>query len=288
MMELDSMNNYVDFKREDYVAPPDPDISYYKFLKEFNLNNPQCLYNSSYQEVFYNLLNDKTLAIPRIGETPIDEWLVGVKATMSDLVGFNSGQFYDLMVSNSYARQFNDNRLPLSDKQIANIKSYFKGNEIEKILLRRNEETQKLAAEKSPLVVNEAPAVDKDKFMAAITSKFPSKVVVVDFWATWCSPCLKAMETMHPIKVEFKDKGVVFVYITNSTSPKRLWEDKAAGIGGEHYYLNGDQWYNLMNGLGFEAMPSYAIYDQNGKLFDKFTGYPGNDYLKTKLSELIP
>ena len=267
--------------------PPEPDKKYYAFLKDYDLNNPQYLYEAFYYyEVLEKILSDEILNIPPIEDMPVNQWMKDVRKILSELVGFNKGLFYDLLATNSYAKQFNDELRPLSDKQKENIQNYFK-EDITKILLRKNEEIIRLAAKKEPLIVNETPAVPKEQLMDAVVSKYQGKVVVVDFWATWCAPCLDAMEEYRTVKGDLKGKDVVFVYITNGSSPKKLWEEKIKGIGGEHYYVNGDEWYYLMDSFGFEGIPSYIIFDKKGKLCHKFTGYPGNEKMQKMIEELL-
>ena len=45
------------------------------------------------------------------------------------------------------------------------------------------------------------------------------KVVVVDFWATWCGPCIAEMPNMKELYSQYKDKGVEFVGISLDAPP---------------------------------------------------------------------
>lgn len=108
----------------------------------------------------------------------------------------------------------------------------------------------------------------------------------MNLWATWCSPCLEAMQQFRDIKAEFNNKNVVFVYLTDKTSPRKLWEEKIKGIGSEHYYLNDNQWRYLMKHFGFEGIPSYLLFNKKGLLVDKFTGFPGNEAVKKMIEDV--
>jgi thiol-disulfide isomerase/thioredoxin len=235
-----------------------------------------------------SILANETFNIPSISDTPTEEWLVGVKAILSNLVGFDSGQFYDLLAANAYSQQFKNEINPLSEKQISNIKEYFKNEkeEIAKILFRRNDEIIALESYKEPHVVNETPSVSKENLMDAIISKYKGKTVVVDFWATWCGPCLDAMKIYEAIKGELKSKNVLFVYITNHTSPQNLWDEKIKGIGGEHYKLQKEEWNYLLDSFGFTGIPSYVIFNAEGAIQNKITGYPGNTEMLAMIEKI--
>ena len=265
----------------------EPDILYYTFLKSFYLSNLQYIYCLNYSIMTERLLSEKAFNIPPIANTPVEEWLGRVKATLSDLVGFDTGQFYDLLAANSYAKQFNDEVVPLTEIQKSNIKNYFGDSEISKILLRKNEEVIDLAEKKHAVFVNKTPEVSKEQLMDAIIFKYKNKVVLVDFWATWCSPCLDAMVRIDAIKNQLNDR-VIFVYITNGSSPRDIWDKKINSIRGEHYYLKGDEWTYLMESFGFNGIPSYVIFDTKGVKRDVLTGFPGKEEMQAMIEKLLP
>jgi thiol-disulfide isomerase/thioredoxin len=224
-----------------------------------------------------------------MNDTPIDIWLSGVKSSMKDVVGFDKGFFYDMLVVNAYTFQLNYKIEPLSKKQVENIKNYFKSNnkEISGILLKRNEEVIKTLEISTDLKINDSVPVSKEKLMETIISRYRGKVVLVDFWDTWCGPCKGAITDMKPLKAELKEKGIVFVYISDVSSPKITWEYEVKAIGGEQYYITKTEANYLWESFGFNGIPSYLIYDKNGELKHKFTGFPGIDKMREMIEEIL-
>jgi thiol-disulfide isomerase/thioredoxin len=65
------------------------------------------------------------------------------------------------------------------------------------------------------------PRVDGKPGVVTLSS-LRGRVVVLDFWATWCPPCLKSLPTMHALSREFESQGVTFVGVDSDgaqTSP---------------------------------------------------------------------
>ncbi|MBB2149284.1 TlpA family protein disulfide reductase [Pedobacter gandavensis] len=263
------------------------DRLFFRFLKDSNLNDPQYLYIFTFLEFQKSILQDRTLGLPLIGDSDIPSWLNKVKAILSDLVGFKDGQYYDILAANAYGIQLNEQIRPLSQIQKENIKKYWKDGDIAKILFRKDLQVVGLDKYKSPIVINDILSIPNDKVIETIVSKYKNKVVLIDLWATWCIPCLTAIQEFRSAKGEFHDKDVVFVYLTNSSSPRNVWEEKIKGIGSEHYYLNDSQWEYVMGHFGFEYIPSYLLYNKKGLLIKKKSAFPGSDKVKDMINGLL-
>lgn len=263
------------------------DRSYFRFLKDFKLNDPQYLYCFTFLEFQKAILQNETLALPVIGDDDIPSWLAKVKVILADLVGFDDGPYYAILAANAYGRQLNEEVKPLTGKQKENIVNYWKNGEIAKILFRKNQQVVELDKFKSSAVVHDISSVSDQNVIETIVAKYKNKVVFVDLWATWCAPCLEAMQQFRRTKGDFHGKDVAFVYLTNSSSPRKLWEEKIKGIGSEQYYLTDSQWEYVMDRFGFDAIPSYLVYNKEGALIHKFTAFPGSAAVKTMIDDLL-
>jgi thiol-disulfide isomerase/thioredoxin len=103
---------------------------------------------------------------------------------------------------------------------------------------------------------------------------FQGKVVVLDFWGTWCGPCVQAVPTMKELEKKYKDQGVVFLSIhTAGTLMKEVQElmrqlewDVPAGLDEGEDAAGG----TTVQRYGVESFPNVAVIDRAGKLHFDF------------------
>jgi thiol-disulfide isomerase/thioredoxin len=132
--------------------------------------------------------------------------------------------------------------------------------------------------------VHDTIAGDGGQAFAEIVRPFAGKVVFVDFWNTWCVPCLLAMKEFEPSKAAFKEKGVVFIYLADESSPLKAWSDMIPGIPGEHFRLKGSQMEELRKKFGVKGFPSYMILNRQGEQVYFRTGFNIGE-IESKLDE---
>lgn len=75
------------------------------------------------------------------------------------------------------------------------------------------------------LLAKQAPGfqlVDMDGQPFDLHAKTEGKVVVLDFWATWCGPCVQALPVLVEVTNELKDQGVVFLAVNVREDRERV------------------------------------------------------------------
>ena len=105
--------------------------------------------------------------------------------------------------------------------------------------------------------------VGSDKQMSM--KDLEDKVVVIDFWATWCPPCRAEMPHMKELYAKFKDKGVEFIGISLDQDQKAL-TDYTAKNEIKWPQVFGARAKKLSDVAGVEGIPTLFILDKKGVL----------------------
>jgi thiol-disulfide isomerase/thioredoxin len=129
-------------------------------------------------------------------------------------------------------------------------------------------------------------SVESDLFHR-ITNQFKGKVIVVDFWATWCSPCLAGINYIKTLKDELAKEDIVFVYITDQTSPTDTYNKMAVEISGQHFRLSSDEWNILSKQFNIIGIPHQVLIDKMGNVIDPSFRPSDNNMLKAVLMEQV-
>ncbi|WP_186774449.1 TlpA family protein disulfide reductase [Chitinophaga pinensis] len=112
-----------------------------------------------------------------------------------------------------------------------------------------------------------ANADTSSDILQQLGEKYKGKVVYVDFWGTWCVPCLEEMKVVPAVKKIFEGQPVVFLYLAVH-SEQDAWEKmiKREQIQGEHYRLTDKEFDRLNRRISVPAFPRYLLIDKNGTI----------------------
>ncbi|KAF0203303.1 MAG: hypothetical protein FD170_1292 [Bacteroidetes bacterium] len=132
-------------------------------------------------------------------------------------------------------------------------------------------------------------AEEGDEFFNKIIQQFKGKVIYIDFWADWCSPCRAGFKPAARLKKEYAGKDVVFLYFGYNCKNER-WDQviKQDQVSGYHYWLDKEQGKVLKEKFGIIGIPHYLLVDRNGNISADQAPDPGNRAaIRERLDELL-
>jgi thiol-disulfide isomerase/thioredoxin len=110
------------------------------------------------------------------------------------------------------------------------------------------------------------------------------KVVIVDFFASWCEPCKESFPAMEALKQKYGDKGLVIIAV-NLDKKKADMEDFVA----KHpvtFTIVRDVSNKLVNEVKIPTMPSSFVLDKTGRVHSFHRGFKGAETTKKYAEEI--
>lgn len=103
-------------------------------------------------------------------------------------------------------------------------------------------------------------------------AEWKGKVVLIDFWATWCVACRESIPVLRRLKEKYGEKGLVVVGITLDVGPKEKVAKFVRKMKMDYLVLR-DAEDTLSKQLGFEGLPSVYLYGRDGGLIKAMPQY---------------
>jgi len=218
------------------------------------LNCDDCLEVSSYREFAKNYLNYLQLTIPA-GDllTYLSEKFNG---RTKDYLLFTAMKNLSSSESENFKVNYNSFLSKCNDVE---YKTY--------ITNLYNFSTKKIDSNKQSLLAADGTIVS----FSDIINKHKGKVIYIDFWATWCAPCMDEMPASINLKKKYQNKNITFLYLSMDKNISS-WKSTVSRLG-----LNSVDNFVVVDGaksklamqLNISSIPHYLIIGKDGRIINR-------------------
>ena len=116
------------------------------------------------------------------------------------------------------------------------------------------------------------------------SNSLAGKVVVLDFWATWCTPCLAALPILREVTDEFAEKDVVLLALNTGEEKDKIetfLKDKKLDL--KNVLLDPDG--KIADDFATDAIPQTIVIGKSGAIESVHVGFNGAEALKQRLTD---
>jgi thiol-disulfide isomerase/thioredoxin len=119
------------------------------------------------------------------------------------------------------------------------------------------------------------------------------KVVLVNFWATWCKPCRAEMPALQTLAQKLRPRGFELITISNDEAAKEpaaikaLAEFKIAGVTYLRKTADDDKFCDTIDPKWQGVLPALFIYDRSGKKVRAFFGETPIPTIEAAIQKLL-
>jgi thiol:disulfide interchange protein DsbD len=118
------------------------------------------------------------------------------------------------------------------------------------------------------------------------TSPFSGKVVVVNFWATWCVPCIEEIPGFNKLHQQLGGKGVVVLGVSMDEEGAERVRPFLKKHPMDYLVALGSEAISKQYGLG-ESLPVTIVFDRSGKPVKRFEGFTSAETLQAAVQQTL-
>ncbi len=118
---------------------------------------------------------------------------------------------------------------------------------------------------------------------------YEGKILFIDFWGSWCKPCMEEMPYSIKLHEELDSNKIIFIYINNPTDSYEKWVAtiKKLGLKGINLKADTETQKALTDFYVFTNYPFYVVHDRTGKPINIEGGIRPSKNAKEVLTSLV-
>jgi thiol-disulfide isomerase/thioredoxin len=117
------------------------------------------------------------------------------------------------------------------------------------------------------------------------SSDFLGKVVILDFWATWCAPCKAEIPGFIALQKQYGDQGLVVIGVSLDSQGPEVVKRFMADFEMNYRVVLGD--VALMQAFGGTAIPTTVVIDRDGKIVARHVGFTPRETFQQDIKPLL-
>ncbi len=101
---------------------------------------------------------------------------------------------------------------------------------------------------------------------------FAGQVVLLNFWATWCAPCVREMPSLDRLQAALGDQGLAVVAVSRDRGGRNVVEKFYDRLALEHLEIYLDRKGSFSRAFGVRGLPTTVLIDGRGRLIGELRG----------------
>lgn len=115
------------------------------------------------------------------------------------------------------------------------------------------------------------PHLDAFQLEGKLPETREAKVLLVDFWASWCAPCKQSFATLNKLQKQFGPAGLIIIAVNVDEKPVNM--ERFLARNRADFSVVRDAAQKLVATLALEALPTSVLIDPDGKVLHVHRGF---------------